>query len=189
MPDTEHSTVQNRAICPPNATSQLMSLAVTGRPAKSMPGLCPCESSLRADRAPVGHQVYGRKKRGVACNHQGPGVGCPHVATWAETEIPLAADLGDRSEDPRATAADLLRRALAALPSQARASGRVAMRADAGYFAEQLACAGHDENIGFAIGAMTVLTGRRFVRVVGILQFLEDTPEAIEQRPGRIWNV
>ena len=40
-----------------------------------------------------------------------------------------------RADDPRATAPDLLRRALAALPPWARASGWVAMRADAGYFA------------------------------------------------------
>ena len=36
-----------------------------------------------------------RKKRGVAYNHQGQRVGWRHVATWAETEIVLAADLGD----------------------------------------------------------------------------------------------
>ena len=36
-------------------------------------------------------EVYGRKKRGVAYNHQGQRVGRPHVAAWAETEIVLAA--------------------------------------------------------------------------------------------------
>ena len=30
-------------------------------------------------------EVYGRRKRGVAFNHQGQRVGRPHVATWAET--------------------------------------------------------------------------------------------------------
>ena len=84
-------------------------------------------------------EVYGRKKRGVAYNHQGQRVGRPHVATWAEAEIVLAADLGDGTDDPRATAPDLLRRALASLPERARASGRVALRADAGYFAGALA--------------------------------------------------
>ena len=39
----------------------------------------------------------------------------PHVAARAETEIVLAADLGSGTDDPRATAPDLLRRALAAL--------------------------------------------------------------------------
>jgi hypothetical protein len=56
----------------------------------------------------------------------------------------------------RATAPDLLRRALACLPPRARHSGRVAMRADAGYFAGQLARAAHDEHIGFAIGARRI---------------------------------
>ena len=100
-------------------------------------------------------EVYGRKKRGVAYNHQGQRVGRPHVAAWAETEIVLAADLGDGTDDPRATAPDLLRRALAALPPAARA-GRVALRADAGYFAGQLARAAHEKKIAFAIGAKRI---------------------------------
>ena len=66
-------------------------------------------------------EVYGRKKRGVAYNHQGQRVGRPHVAAWAETEIVLAADLGDGTDDPRATAPDLLRRALGCLPAAVRA--------------------------------------------------------------------
>jgi hypothetical protein len=78
------------------------------------------------------------------------------VAAWAETEIVLAADLGDGTDDPRATAPDLLRRALACLPAAARASGRVAMRADAGYFAGQLARTAHDAHIAFAIGAKRI---------------------------------
>jgi hypothetical protein len=65
----------------------------------------------------------------------------------------LAADLGDGTDDPRASAPDLLRRALAALPQRARQPGRVAMRADAGYFAGALA---HDAGTGFAIGAKRI---------------------------------
>jgi len=101
-------------------------------------------------------EVYGRKKRGVACNHQGQRVGRPHVAARAETEIVLAADPGTGNDDPRATAAGLLRRALACLPRRARDGGRVAMRADAGYFAGELARAAHDEDIAFAIGAKRI---------------------------------
>jgi hypothetical protein len=78
------------------------------------------------------------------------------VAAWAETEIALAADLGGGTDDPRATAPDLLRRALAALPAAARASGRVGLRADAGYFAGALVRAAHDEKIAFAIGARRI---------------------------------
>jgi hypothetical protein len=44
----------------------------------------------------------------------------------------------------------------AALPERARAGGRVAARADAGYFAGQLARAAHDEHIFFAIGAKRI---------------------------------
>jgi Transposase DDE domain group 1 len=112
-------------------------------------------------------EVYGRKKRGVAYNHQGQRVGRPHVAAWAETEIVLAADLGSGTDDPRATAAGLLRRALAALPERARAGGRVAARADAGYFAGQVARAAHDEHIFFAIGARRIAPLWRLLDGIG----------------------
>lgn len=100
-------------------------------------------------------EVYGSKKRGVAYNYQGQRVGRPHVATWAETGTVLAADLLAGDVDPRPGAPGLLRRALAALPPVARA-GRVRMRADAGYFAGELARAAHAENIGFAIGGKRI---------------------------------
>ena len=133
--------------------------AVTGRmldllPAERAAVLADGPVTIDLDTTDV--EVYGRKKRGVAYNHQGQRVGRPHVAAWAETEIVLAADLGDGTDDPRATAPDLLRRALAGLPERARASGRVAMRADAGYFAGALARAAHDERISFAIGAKRI---------------------------------
>jgi hypothetical protein len=97
-------------------------------------------------------EVYGRLKRGVAFNHQGQRVGRPHVATWADTTTVLAADLGDGRDDPRATCVELLGRALAALPAPARA-GRIRLRADAGYFAGQLARAALFAGVEFAIGA------------------------------------
>lgn len=97
-------------------------------------------------------EVYGRLKRRVAFNHQGQRVGRPHVATWADTSVVLAADLGDGRDDPRATCAELLGRARAALPAQAR-QGRIRLRADAGYFAGQLARAALFADVEFAIGA------------------------------------
>jgi len=132
--------------------------AVTGRmlamlPAPRAAALTDGPVTIDLDTTDV--EVYGRKKRGVAYNHQGQRVGRPHVAAWAETEIVLAADLGDGTDDPRATAPDLLRRALGCLPAAVRA-GRVAMRADAGYFAGQLARAAHDAQISFAIGAKRI---------------------------------
>jgi Transposase DDE domain group 1 len=127
-------------------------------------------------------EVYGSKKRGVAWNHQGQRVGRPHVATWAETETVLAADLGDGTDDPRATAPGLLRRALAALPPRARQSGRVAMRADAGYFAGQLARAAHDAHIGFAIGAKRIAPLWRLL--AGIAE--GDWHEAIEMDNAQV---
>ncbi len=109
-----------------------------------------CTVTIDIDTTDV--EVYGRHKRAVAYNWQGQRVGRPHVATWAETETVLAADLLAGDVDPRPGASVLLRRALAALPAPTRA-GRVRLRADAGYFAGELARAAHFEGIGFAIGA------------------------------------
>jgi hypothetical protein len=158
--------------------------AVTGR----MLDLAPAERAAALAAGPVtidldttDVEVYGRKKRGVAYNHQGQRVGRPHVAAWAETEIVLAADLGDGSDDPRATAPGLLRRALGCLPRRARA-GRVAMRADAGYFAGQLARAAHDERIAFAIGAKRIAPLWRLL--AGLAE--EDWHDAIEMDNAQV---
>jgi hypothetical protein len=158
--------------------------AVTGRllgllPAGRAAALAGGPVTIDLDATDV--EVYGRKKRGVAWNHQGQRVGRPHVAAWAETEIVLAADLGDGTDDPRATAPDLLRRALACLPAAARA-GRVAMRADAGYFAGQLARAAHDAKIAFAIGAKRIAPLWRLL--AGIAE--EDWHDAIEMDGAQV---
>jgi len=100
-------------------------------------------------------EVYGRHKRAVAFNHQGQRVGRPHVATWAETATVLAADLMSGRDDPRPHAPELLRRALAALPAPARV-GRIRLRADAGYFAGELARAALFADVEFAIGAKRI---------------------------------
>jgi Transposase DDE domain group 1 len=130
--------------------------AVTER----MLGLLPADRAAELTQGPVtididasDVEVYGSKKRGVAYNHQGQRCGRPHVASWAETEIVLAADLLAGNDDTRTHVGRLLVRALAALPKQARDGGRVALRVDAGYFAGELARTAHDEGITFAIGA------------------------------------
>ena len=112
-----------------------------------MTGLLPAERAAELAEGPVtididatDVEVYGSRKRGVAYNYQGQRAGRPHVAAWAETEIPLAADLLAGDQDPRSSVVALLGRALAALPQAIRdgaaAAGRkIALRADAGYFA------------------------------------------------------
>ena len=133
--------------------------AVTGRmlsllPAERVAALAEGPVTIDLDTTDV--EVYGSKKRGVAYNHQGQRVWLAARGGLGQTEAVLAADLGDGTDDPRATAPDLLRRALAALPPRVRASGRVAMRADAGYFSLELARAAHEARIGFAIGARRI---------------------------------
>jgi Transposase DDE domain group 1 len=157
---------------------------VTGR----MLGMLPAPRAAALTDGPVtidldttDVEVYGRKKRGVAYNHQGQRVGRPHVAAWAETEIVLAADLGDGTDDPRATAPDLLRRALACLPAAAQA-GRVGLRADAGYFAGALARAAHDAHIAFAIGARRIAPLWRLL--AGVAE--DDWHDAIEMDNAQV---
>jgi hypothetical protein len=133
-----------------------------------MIGLLPAERAAELAEGPVtididatGVEVYGSKKRGVAYNYQGQRAGRPHVASWAETEIPLAADLLSGDQDPRSHVTGLLGRALAALPRAVRegaaAAGRkIALRADAGYFAGELARVAAKEDMAFAIGAKRI---------------------------------
>jgi hypothetical protein len=68
-------------------TGRVLSLLPAGRAAAL------AEGPVTIDLDTTDVEVYGRKKRCVAWNHQGQRVGQPHVAAWAETEIPLAADL------------------------------------------------------------------------------------------------
>jgi hypothetical protein len=121
-------------------------------PARRVAGLA---TDVTVDLDTTDVEVYGSQKRGVAYNYQGQRVGRPHVATWAQTNTVLAADLLAGDIDPRPGAPALLRRALAGLPPAAR-TGRVRMRADAGYFAGELARAAHAEGIEFAIGAKRI---------------------------------
>src|ERR687889_351156 len=84
--------------------------------------------------------------------------GCPRGSGGrggAETATVLAADLMAGNEDPRPRAAELLGRALAALPAPARA-GRIRLRADAGYFAGELARAALLAEVEFALGARRI---------------------------------
>src|ERR671911_829136 len=126
--------------------------ALTALPADRVAALCQ-DVTIDLDTTDV--EVYGRKKRGVAFNHQGQRVGRPHVATWADAATVLAADLMSGRDDPRGHAAGLLGRALAALPAAAR-SGRIRLRADAGYFAGELARAALFAEVEFAIGARRI---------------------------------
>jgi hypothetical protein len=126
-------------------------------------------------------EVYGSEKRRVAYNRRGrESAG----RTWrpAEVETVLAADLGDGTDDPRATAPDLLRRALAFLPWRARESGRVAMRADAGTSPGQPARAAHDKHIAFAIGAKRIAPLWRLL--AGLAE--DDWHEAIEMDNAQV---
>jgi len=53
---------------------------------------------------------------GAGCIYRGQRCGRPDVATWAQTETALAADLLCGGQDPRSSVVGLLERALAALP-------------------------------------------------------------------------
>jgi hypothetical protein len=102
-------------------------------------------------------EVYGRRKRGVAYNYQGQRCGRPHLATWAGTGLTLAADLLTGVQDVRAHSSALLRRAIAALPAEVREGFgddlRPVVRADAGYFAAELAHTAIELGCDFAVAA------------------------------------
>lgn len=99
-------------------------------------------------------EVYGSRKSGVAYNYKGQRAGRPHLASWAEAGIVLAADLLAGDIDPRAGVVELFDRALAALDTAAPGHGRVRVRGDIGYFTKDLAGAVVAAGCDFAIGAI-----------------------------------
>jgi len=96
-------------------------------------------------------EVYGSNKDRVGWNYAGVKCGRVHLASWAQAELPLAADLLAGNDDVRPDAPDLLRRALAVLPAQV--CGRPRVRADAGYFDQSLAHAAVAQGCDYAIAA------------------------------------
>jgi hypothetical protein len=156
------SAVQWRAV--ETELRDIAAAALAALPLDQAAALC---AGVTIDLDTTDVEVYGRHKRGVAYNPPGPADRPPARATWADTATVLAADLLAGNEDPRRDAPELLRRALAALPAAAR-TGRIRLRADAGYFAGQLARAALFADIEFAIGAedrAAVAAARRAGRV------------------------
>jgi hypothetical protein len=96
-------------------------------------------------------EVYGRTKQQVGWTYAGVKAGRVHLASWAQAELPLAADLIAGNDDVRPDAGNLLRRALAVLPAQV--CGRPRVRADAGYFDAALANTAVELGCDFAIAA------------------------------------
>lgn len=95
-------------------------------------------------------EVYGRTKERAVHAYTGALTLRPHLAVWAETGVPVAAELTGGTDDARSSCVDLLGRALAGLPEGVE---QVATRWDAGYFAADLAAACVARDVRFAIGA------------------------------------
>jgi hypothetical protein len=153
-------------------TGQMLSLLSAQRAAALAAGLV----TIDLDTTDV--EVYGRKKRGVAYNHQGQRVGRPHVAARAETEIVLAADLGDGTDDPRATAPGCCAvRWHACLRRRGLGGWRCAPMP-----ATSLARAAHDEHISFAIGAKRI--AQLWQLLVGLAE--DDWHDAIEMDGAQV---
>ena len=116
------------------------------------------EQGLTIDMDSTDVEVYGSRKEGVAYNYAGQRAGRPHLATWAEAGLTLAADLLAGNDDVRPRAAGLLARALGAIPDQvsaalAQAGAVPRVRTDAGYFTGDLARAAVEQGCDFAIAA------------------------------------
>jgi hypothetical protein len=96
-------------------------------------------------------ECYGSKKDGIADTYKGARAARPHVATWAEAGLVLAADLLAGEEDPRPGAAGLIERSVATLRA-AGVSARPRVRGDVGYFAKDVAWAAVTNGCDFSLG-------------------------------------
>ena len=93
--------------------AELTRRAVTMLPARRRTRLRTGPVTIDLDGTDV--QVYGAKKDGIAYSYKGSRAGRPHVATWAEAGLVVAADLLAGDEDPRPGAADLIDSAVTTL--------------------------------------------------------------------------
>jgi Transposase DDE domain group 1 len=96
-------------------------------------------------------ECYGSGKDGIAYNYKGQRAGRPHVATWAEPGLVIAADLLAGDEDPRPGAAGLIERGVATLIA-AGVTTRPRIRGDVGYFAKEIAWAAVEGGCDFSLG-------------------------------------
>lgn len=96
-------------------------------------------------------ECYGSKKDGIAYSYKGARAGRPHVATWAEAGLVLAADLLAGDEDPRPGAGSLIERSMDTLKA-AGVSVRPTVRGDVGYFAKDIAQAAIEAGCDFSLG-------------------------------------
>ena len=96
-------------------------------------------------------QCYGAGKDGVAYTYKGQRAGRPHIASWAEAGVVLAADLLAGDEDPRPGAAGLITDTVATL-RMVGVRARPTVRADVGYFAAHIAWAAFKAGCDFSLG-------------------------------------
>ncbi len=96
-------------------------------------------------------ECYGSHKEGIAYSYKGARAGRPHIASWAEAGVALAADLLAGDQDPRPGAADLICAAAATLKT-AGVTCRPVVRGDVGYFAAEIAWAALDNGCDFSVG-------------------------------------
>jgi hypothetical protein len=96
-------------------------------------------------------ECYGSHKDGIAYSYKGARSGRPHVATWAEAGVAVAADLLAGDQDPRPGAADLIIGAVATLGA-CGVTCRPRVRGDVGYFAAEIAWAAVDNGCDFSLG-------------------------------------
>ena len=111
-----------------SSMARLLAVALRVMPPTKRAALAKSDPTIDMDSTDV--EVYGPRKQGVAFNYKGQRAGRPHLATWAQAGVTVAADLLAGNDDVRPRAADMLRRALAAIPAEL--TGRRRVRADAG---------------------------------------------------------
>jgi len=129
--------------------TELVARVVRLLPAKRRAVLRTGPATIDLDGTDV--ECYGAKKDGIAYTYKGARAGRPHIASWAEAGVAVAADLLAGDQDPRPGAADLICAAAATLKT-AGVSTRPVARGDVGYFAAEIAWAALDNGCDFSLG-------------------------------------
>jgi hypothetical protein len=154
-----------------SANAELVVRALRVMPAKRRAALTMTGPTIDMDSTDV--EVYGAGKHAVAFNYKGQRAGRPLLATWAEAGVTVAAELLAGNDDPRPRAADMLRRALAAIPAEV--TERPRLRADSGFFTADLAHAADEAGCDYAIAAKRSTAMWRAYAAIGEHDWIDAT--------------
>ena len=145
----------------PTAQAELVGRHVAALPCRRQRALLGKRPTIDVD--PTDVEVYGTQKERIGWTYAGVRAGRPVLVTWAEAGVVLTGELLAGDQDPRPTAPNWIRQAVAAL---SKGTKRPRVRCDSGLFSGDVAWAAVGADADFAIAAARNAAVRRAIQLI-----------------------